>query len=71
LAEVLTLQQANLPTYQAAVGKQETCSGKSADISITPTTPGDAEQIQVRVQLRKSNADYGQPSDPAYVTVNP
>jgi len=51
--------------------KQETCSGKSADITITLTTPGDAEQIQVRVQLRKSNADYGQPSEPAYVTVNP
>ena len=51
--------------------KQETCSGKSADITITPTIPGDAEQIQVRVQLRKSNADYGQPSDPAYATVNP
>ena len=41
------------------------------EVTITPTTPGDAEQIQVRVQLRKSNADYGQPSEPAYVTVNP
>lgn len=51
--------------------KVETCNGKSADVQITPTTPGDAEQIQVRVQLRKNNADYGQPSDPTYVTVNP
>ncbi len=51
--------------------KLTTCEGKSGDVTITPTTPGDAEQIQVYVQLRKSNADYGQPSDPAYVTVNP
>lgn len=51
--------------------KVETCSGKSADVHVTLTTPGDAEQIQVRVQLRKANADYGQPSDPAYVTLNP
>ena len=46
-------------------------TGKSADIDVPLTTPGDAEQIQVRVQLRKSNADYGQPSDPTYVTLNP
>lgn len=51
--------------------KHGTYSGKSADITVTPTTPDEAEQIQVYVQLRKSNADYGQPSDPAYVTVNP
>ncbi len=51
--------------------KYTTCEGKSADITITPTTPGDAEQVQIDIQLRKSNANYGQPSDPAYVTVNP
>lgn len=51
--------------------KINSASGKSADISVTPTTPGDAEQIQVRVQLKKNNADYGQVSEPAYVTVNP
>jgi len=51
--------------------KHETCSGKSADVSVPLQTPGDAEQIQVYVQLRKSNADYGQPSDPVYVTLNP
>ncbi|MBK7394189.1 MAG: hypothetical protein IPI64_12975 [Chloracidobacterium sp.] len=51
--------------------KIETCSGKSADISVSLTTPGNAEQIQVRVQLRKNNADYGQASDPVYVTLNP
>lgn len=46
-------------------------TGKSADITITPTTPGQPEQIQVRVQLRKSNANYGQLSQIATVTVNP
>lgn len=46
-------------------------TGRSADITVTPTTPGDAEQIQVRVQLRKSNANYGQLSDIQYVTINP
>ena len=51
--------------------KIETASGKSADIHVTLTVPGDAEQIQVRVQLRKSNEDYGQVSDPVYVTLNP
>ena len=51
--------------------KTDSATGKSADIHVTPSSPGDAEQIQVRVQLRKANADYGQVSDPAYVTVNP
>jgi hypothetical protein len=51
--------------------KVESASGKSADIHISPLSDGDAEQIQVRVQLRKNNADYGQVSDPAYVTLNP
>ena len=51
--------------------KVESCQGKSADITVPLTTPGDAEQIQVRVQLRKNNADYGQVSEPAYVTLNP
>ncbi|HMT09827.1 MAG TPA: hypothetical protein PKA82_17705 [Pyrinomonadaceae bacterium] len=51
--------------------KVDTASGKSADIHVTLTTPGEAEQIQVRVQLRKNNEDYGQLSDPVYVTLNP
>jgi hypothetical protein len=46
-------------------------TGKSVNVTIVPTTAGNAEQIQVRVQLRKKNANYGQPSDPVYVTVNP
>jgi len=45
--------------------------GKSCDIVVPPTTPGEAEQIQLDVQLRKSNANYGQPSNPVYVTINP
>ncbi len=48
-----------------------TCEGKTADITITPTVPSDAEQVQIDVQLRKNNANFGQPSDPAYVTANP
>ncbi len=46
-------------------------TGKSSDVTITPTTPNEPEQIQVRVQLRKNNQNYGQPSDVVYVTVNP
>lgn len=51
--------------------KIDTASGKSADIHVPLTTQGEAEQIQVRVQLRKNNEDYGQLSDPVYVTLNP
>jgi hypothetical protein len=46
-------------------------TGKSINVTITPTTPGQAEQLQVRVQLKRKNENYGQPSDPVYVTVNP
>lgn len=49
----------------------KTASGKSIDLTIEPTVAGKPEQIQVRVQLKKNNADYGQPSDAVYVTVNP
>ena len=48
-----------------------TRTGKSGDVTITPTTPGKPEQIQVRIQLKKNNENYGLLSDPAYVTVNP
>jgi hypothetical protein len=46
-------------------------TGKSINVTITPTTPGQAEQLQIRVQLKRKNQNYGQPSDPVYVTVNP
>lgn len=49
----------------------KTATGKSADVHVNLTTPGQPEQIQVRVQLIKNNAPYGQLSDAAYVTVNP
>jgi hypothetical protein len=49
----------------------KTATGKSVDVEITPTTAGQPEQLQVRVQLKKKNDKYGQPSDAVYVTVNP
>lgn len=51
--------------------KVDTFQGKSADVSISLQTAGEPEQIQVRVQLRKSNIDYGQVSEPVFVTLNP
>lgn len=51
--------------------KIDSATGKSADIHVALTTPGEPEQIQTRVQLRKGNEDYGQVSDPVYVTLNP
>ena len=48
-----------------------TCEGRSADVQITLSTPGEPEQIQVRIQLRKDNQNYGQLSQAATVTVNP
>lgn len=46
-------------------------TGKSVNIVIIPTEPGKAEQVLVIVQLKKNNQNYGLPSDPIYVTVNP
>ena len=51
--------------------KVDTRDGKSGNIFIIPTTPGDPERVQIDVQLRKNNQNYGQPSDPAFVTANP
>lgn len=51
--------------------KHDTFTGKSADVSVSLTVPGDAEQIEVYVQLIKNNEDYGQPSQTANVTLNP
>ncbi|MEQ1605441.1 MAG: hypothetical protein ABL999_11300 [Pyrinomonadaceae bacterium] len=48
-----------------------TFTGKSADVVISLTTPGQPEQIQIRIHLRKSNAPYGLVSDAVTVTVNP
>jgi hypothetical protein len=46
-------------------------TGKSVNFTLTPTTPGQPEKFLVRVQLLRKNEPYGQPSDPAYVTVSP
>lgn len=46
-------------------------TGKSADVVITPSTPGQPDQIELRIILYKNNQIYGQPSDSIYVTVNP
>ena len=46
-------------------------TGKSADITITPTTAGQPEKIELTAQLYKNNQPYGQPSDAVYVTVSP
>jgi hypothetical protein len=51
--------------------KAASATGKSIDVTVTPASAGEPEQMQVRVQLKKNNANYGQPSDIAYVTVNP
>lgn len=45
-------------------------TGKSADLTY-PNATGKPVQLQVRVQLRKGNANYGQPSDIVMTTVNP
>lgn len=50
---------------------QGTYSGKSVDATIALTTPGEPEQILARVQLRLKNQNYGQVSEPVYVTLNP
>ena len=46
-------------------------TGKTADITITPTTPGQPEVVDFRIRLRKNNANYGNVSQTATVTVNP
>ena len=51
--------------------KVETFTGKSGDVQATPTVVGSAEQFQVRIQGRKANKNYGQPSDVVFVTINP
>jgi len=48
-----------------------TGTGKALDVIYSPATPGDPVQLQVYVQLRKNNANYGEPSDIGLVTVNP
>lgn len=49
----------------------KSATGKAVNVVIAPSAPGQPEQLQVRVQLKRKNENYGQPSDPVYVTVNP
>ena len=60
-----------LPKGSANWSLAKTATGKSADIVIVPAASGEPQMLQVRVQLRKNNANYGQLSDTVYVTVNP
>jgi len=53
------------------VSVAKTFTGKSVDVTITPTTPGQPEKLQVTIQLKKKNENYGQVSDAVSVTVNP
>lgn len=46
-------------------------TGKSVDVTMPPSLANDPLQFQVRVQLKKNNANYGLLSDVVYVTVNP
>lgn len=46
-------------------------TGKGASVTITPTTPGQPERMELKIQLYKDNEPYGQPSDPVYATFNP
>lgn len=46
-------------------------NGKSINITITPTTPGKPERVLLRIQLKRNDENYGQPSEPIYVTFNP
>lgn len=64
--EVLVLRKGT-----AGWASVKTATGKSVDVTIQPSVAGEAEQMQVRVQLRKNNQNYGQPSDIVYVTINP
>lgn len=48
-----------------------TFTGKSADITVIPLSPGDPEQVEIRILLRRKNQSYGNPSLTATVTANP
>lgn len=48
-----------------------TFTGKAGEITITPLSPGDPEQVEIRIRLRRKNANYGNLSAIYTVTVNP
>lgn len=49
----------------------KSATGKSVDFTVTPKTPGKPERVKARVQLKKNNENYGQPSDIDEFTANP
>jgi hypothetical protein len=51
--------------------KIKTFTGKTVSIVIEPTTPGQPQRVQARIQLYRKNEKYGQPSPALYVTLNP
>ncbi len=46
-------------------------NGKSTDVTMPANTPPAPRQLQVRIQLRKNDENYGQLSDIVLVTINP
>jgi hypothetical protein len=51
--------------------KIDTFTGKAGNITVPLTTPGQPEKIQVVIQLKRKNENYGQQSDAVSVTLNP
>lgn len=53
--------------------RQELASGtgKTAEFTVTPTTAGQAEKLELTVRLYKNNQPYGQESDSVYLTITP
>lgn len=49
----------------------KSATGKSTDVTIAGNLAADPVQLQVRIQLKKKNQNYGILSDIVYVTVNP
>jgi hypothetical protein len=51
--------------------KIKTFTGKAVTVVIEPTTPGQPQRVQARIQLYRKNEKYGQPAAAVYVTLNP
>lgn len=49
----------------------KTATGKSVDVTITPTNPAKPERVKVKIQLKKNNQNYGQASAITEITLNP
>lgn len=49
----------------------KTATGKSVDLTVTPSVAGKPERVKAKIQLKKNNQNYGQPSDIDEFTANP